>query len=309
MGRAAAFAIPLIVLDLLVRPVDDVTWGITRWVDTIDSSLGGNGANTSSAIARLGVDSKLLGMTGPDAFGEQCRQILAGHGVDLSAIAQGAEATATSIVLIQSSGARTFLHRPGSSREVFSDGVALPEGCAHYHLANVFALPNLRAQAPAVLKQARAMNMTTSLDTAWDARGEWMKILEPCLPELDILFVNEDEARMLSGSTDPLTNARFFRERGARTFVMKRGAAGCDVFTGDAHWHAPAYAVDAIDTTGAGDCFAGGFLAALQRGYTLENAAGLANAVGGMVVEKLGATTGLRGWDETLAWQRAHQTL
>jgi sugar/nucleoside kinase (ribokinase family) len=271
--------------------------------------LGGNGANTSSAIARLGVESRLLGMTGGDAFGETCRQMMTAHGVELSGVGYGEAATATSIVLIQSSGARTFLHRPGSSREVFAGGLEVPGDAAHYHLANVFALPNLREKAPAVLASARARGLSTSLDTAWDARDEWMKVLEPCLPHLDILFVNEDEARMLSGSVDPKLNAEFFLSRGARMLVMKRGPAGCDVFTSGEHVHAPAYAVDAVDTTGAGDCFAGAFLAARARGYELRDAASLANAVGGMVVEQLGATTGLRGWDETLAWQRVHAVI
>jgi sugar/nucleoside kinase (ribokinase family) len=293
-----------IVLDLLVRPVGEVTWGVTRWVDSIDTSLGGNGANTASAVARLGVPSRLLGRTGGDLFGTQCRQMLAVHGVDLAFVEQGAERTAASIVLIQENGARTFLHRPGSSCDVFAEGLAFtPErtaGMSHYHLANVFALPHLRSQAPAVLAAARAAGLTTSLDTAWDTRNEWLSVLEPCLPCLDLLFVNEDEARMLTGSADPDANAAFFLGRGARQFVMKRGPLGCSVYAGASAWHLPALAVAVIDTTGAGDCFAGAFLAALQKGLALPEAAQVANTVGAMVVEQVGATTGLRSWAETL---------
>ena len=291
-----------IVLDILVRPVEEVTWGVTRWVDSIDSSLGGNGANTASAIAILGVPSRLLGMIGPDSFGAACRERLVACGVDLAALQTGANPTATSIVLVQESGARTFLHRPGSSQEVFSGGVRLEAGFGHYHLANVFALPNLRHSAPAVLAQARALGMTTSLDTAWDARGEWMSVLEQCLPQLDILFVNEDEARMLSGSVEPEANAEFFRSGGARTFVMKLGPRGCAIFAGGESCLVPGFRVEAVDTTGAGDCFAGAFLASRQKGFSLEESARIANAVGAMIVQQVGATTGLRSWDETLAW-------
>jgi sugar/nucleoside kinase (ribokinase family) len=295
-----------IVLDLLVRPVDDVTWGVTRWVDSIDQSLGGNGANTSSAIARMGVRSTLLGMLGRDPFGDACHAMLANHGVDLSRLVRAGSATATSIVLIQSNGARTFLHRPGVSREVFAGGVPLISGYSHYHLANVFALPNLRPNAAAVLAEAHRMGMTTSLDTAWDARGEWMGVLAPCLRHLDILFVNEDEARMLSGSTDPSTNASLFLSKGVGAFVIKLGAAGCVVYAEGHAWRVPAYPAHAVDTTGAGDCFAGAFLAARAKGLDWESSARLANAVGAMVVEHVGATTGLRSWEETLAWQRAN---
>jgi len=295
-----------VVLDVLVRPVDEVTWGVTRWVDSIESSLGGNGANTASAVARLGVASQLLAMVGPDAFGASCRAMLASHGVDLRRLQQGAAATATSVVLVQSTGARTFLHQPGSSREAFAEPVVFDTGFAHYHLANVFALPNLRAKAAQVLSGARAMGMTTSLDTAWDARGEWMRVLEPCLSQLDILFVNEDEARMLTGSTDPDVNAGIFLSRGVGAFVMKLGGAGCAVFAEGQQWRQPAYRVQAVDTTGAGDCFAGAFLAARAKGFPWAEAALLANAVGAMTVQHIGSTTGLRDWDATLAWQRAN---
>ena len=64
---------------------------------------------------------------------------------------------------------------------------------------------------------------------------------------------------------------------------------------------APGFRVNAVDTTGAGDCFAGGFLAALQRGMTLPEAARIANRVGALSVQSLGATAGLLGWESTLA--------
>ena len=64
----------------------------------------------------------------------------------------------------------------------------------------------------------------------------------------------------------------------------------------------PAFEVDTLDTTGAGDCFAGGFLAAIQRGYTEVEAARLANAVGALSVRRVGAVAGLLSWEETEEW-------
>jgi len=58
-----------IVMDVLTRPVDEITWGGTRWVESIVPSLGGNGANTSAALGKLGVPVRLLGAVGRDAFG------------------------------------------------------------------------------------------------------------------------------------------------------------------------------------------------------------------------------------------------
>lgn len=298
-----------VVLDMVVRPVDQVVWGITQWVESIEQHLGGNGGNTSAAIGALGGHARLLGRIGSDANGEACRARLTATGVDLSELETGATPTATSIVLVQSGGARTFLHLPGASLDVFAEGIQFgPErigGCGHYHLANLFALPHLRPLAADTLRAARAAGLTTSLDTAWDSRGEWMKLLEPCLPHLDVLFVNEDEARMLSGSDDPARNAEMF---GVPLFVMKLGARGCYVSTRDGAAQVAGFAVKAVDTTGAGDCFAGGFLTALAHGMHPFQAGQVANAVGALTVQHMGSTTGLRGWEETLAWMAGAPT-
>ena len=241
-----------VVLDMVVRPVDQVTWGITQWVESIEHHLGGNGGNTAAAIGALGGSARLLGRIGRDANGEACRARLMATGVDLSDLEIEDTPTATSIALVRSDGARTFLHLPGASLDVFAAGISFgPEriaGCGHYHLANLFALPHLRPLAADTLRAARAAGLTTSLDTAWDSRGEWMKLLEPCLPHLDALFVNEDEARMLTGLDDPAKNAEAFR---VPLFVMKLGARGCFVATRDGAALVAGFAVKAIDTTGA----------------------------------------------------------
>ncbi len=292
-----------VVLDMVVRPVDQVTWGITQWVESIEHHLGGNGGNTSAAIAALGGHARLLGRIGRDANGEACRARLASTGVDLGELETGASPTATSIVLVKTDGARTFLHLPGASLDVFPGGIDFGveriAGCGHYHLANLFSLPNLRPLAAAALQSARAAGLTTSLDTAWDSRGEWMKLLEPCLPHLDVLFVNEDEARMLTGSDDPVRNAEAF---GVPLFVMKLGERGCFVATGDGSARMAGFVAQAVDTTGAGDCFAGAYLTALARGMHPFEAGQVANAVGALTVQHMGSTTGLRSWEGTLEW-------
>lgn len=294
-----------VVLDMVVRPVDQVTWGVTQWVESIEHHLGGNGGNTAAAIGALGGRARLLGRIGRDAHGEACRARLTATGVDLADLEIGDTQTATSIALVRSDGARTFLHLPGASLDVFAAGISFgPEriaGCGHYHLANLFALPHLRPLAADTLRAARAAGLTTSLDTAWDSRGEWMKLLEPCLPHLDVLFVNEDEARMLTGLDDPAKNAEAFR---VPLFVMKLGARGCYVATRDGAALVAGFAVKALDTTGAGDCFAGAFLTGLARGMHPFEAGQVANAVGALTVERMGSTTGLLSWEATLNWMR-----
>jgi sugar/nucleoside kinase (ribokinase family) len=136
-----------------------------------------------------------------------------------------------------------------------------------------------------------------------------MEDIGPCLPYTDLLFVNDSEARMLTGSDYPRMAKDVFRDKGAKDVVVKLGPRGCIVFAGAEEYEVPGFKVTAVDTTGAGDCFVGGFLAALHRGLSYVEAARVANAVGAMNVEKLGAAQGVLSWDETEAWIRERDTL
>ena len=128
-----------------------------------------------------------------------------------------------------------------------------------------------------------------------------MKVLAPSLPHTDYTLMNEEEARMLTGRADPKAAARVLRDLGAKHIVIKLGPRGCwaDGVT------IPGFEVDAVDTTGAGDCFSGGFVAALERGLSIEDAARFANAVGALAVQKVGATAGVLDWDSTARWLAA----
>ena len=299
-----------IVIDVLVRPVEQFNWGTTTWVDSIEQNLGGNGANTAYTLGKLGVPVRLLGMVGQDPFGEQALSILKSGGVDLSFVGRSKAATATSLCPVNSAGNRLFMHRVGSSAEVFPEPVeftpAMLAGMSHFHLANVFALPQMRRRAPESLRNAREAGLTTSLDTGWDARGRWLEDIEGCLPFIDLLFLNQDEARMLSGSADPDEAARRMQALGASDVVIKLGPLGCAVFTANGVNRFGGFQVEVVDTTGAGDCFVGGFLAAVSEGCGYPDAARFANAVGALSVQKLGAINGVRTRAETEAWMRAH---
>jgi sugar/nucleoside kinase (ribokinase family) len=288
-----------IVFDILVYPAADVEWNTTRWVDTITESMGGNGSNTSYVIAKMGVPVRLLSLVGSDERGDALLRILGEAGVDTSGIGRAyGTPTPSTCVLVQEGGARKFYHRPGASRDIDPESLKFaPRAHSHFHLANPFSMSRLRTQCGTLMRRAKDAGFTTSIDTGWDSLGRWIDDLGPALGHTDVLFANDAEAEMLGGGVR-------LRDHGVRDIVLKQGAGGCTVngerFAG--------FAVHAVDTTGAGDCFAGAFLAGMQRGLSFAECARLANAVGAMNVEALGATTGVRGYEETLAWMQAKKT-
>jgi sugar/nucleoside kinase (ribokinase family) len=248
---------------------------------------------------------RLRGAVGPDESGDRVLSILRGAGVNLQEVEKLALPTAATVVLVAPDGSRSFLHAPGVSREVFAEPERFDNPAGHFHLANIFSLPNMRRTGPETLARAVSAGWTTSLDTGHDTRGEWMRVLEPCLKNIGLLFVNEAEALKISGCSDVRSAARILLERGVRTVVVKRGSDGCVVFDGKAEIWANGFTVEAVDTTGAGDCFTAGFLASLYRGGTLVEAARLANACGALSASRMGSVSGLKGYRETLEWVAA----
>jgi sugar/nucleoside kinase (ribokinase family) len=295
-----------IVYDTLVYPFEESAWGTTRWVESIEYHVGGNGANTARAMAIIGASVRLVGAVGWDAQAKFVLDELQTSGVATDFVTRVDAPTATTVVLVNDAGNRQFLHRLGASELAFAEPLeftpSLIEGASHYHFASLYILPHLRVNGAEMLRRARAAGLTTSLDTNWDAKGEWMSALQACLPDLDILFMNEDEAFMVTGSDDPARAASVVLGRGVRTAVMKLGGRGSAIFTESREIACPGFPVPVKDTTGAGDCFVAGFLDARQRGASWAEAAEFGNAVGAHSVQKLGAVTGVRPRAEIEAW-------
>jgi sugar/nucleoside kinase (ribokinase family) len=297
-----------IIFDTLVQPFERSAWGTTSFVESMECHVGGNGANTARALAILGSPVRLLGALGEDTQAEFILDQLRNAGVDTSGVTRILAPTAATIVLVNGAGDRQFLHRLGVSALAFEQPVeftrGICNGMSHYHSASLFLLPHMRFHGAEVLRRAQTAGLTTSLDTNWDAEGKWMSALRPCLPRLDILFMNEDEARMVTGWNDAPRGAEVVLREGVRTAVMKLGSRGCAIYSGEEEILCSAFDVAVRDTTGAGDCFVAGFLAARQRGATWAQAGQFANAAAALSVRKLGAVTGMLPFEDIEAWMR-----
>lgn len=292
-----------ILVDILARPAGpEIAWQATTWIDEIVQRVGGNAANTSCALGRMGVAVRVLGAVGNDPFGEFALAHLREAGVDTELVERVDLATGATSVLVRPDGARALLHCPGASTVALWGAIDFPEEATHLHLANPFSLRAFRARAADTLRRAKEAGLSTSLDTGHDAMGEWMAVIGPCLPHLDVLLVNEDEALALTG-LGVNEAARSFLDQGARCVVVKLGAAGCSVY-GREQFRSPGFAVPVVDTTGAGDCFAGGFVARYAEGASLEECALWGNALGALNVQAVGGTTGLRPRAAVEEWLR-----
>ncbi|HEY7074955.1 MAG TPA: PfkB family carbohydrate kinase [Solirubrobacteraceae bacterium] len=206
---------------------------------------GGAAANVAAWLAHAGVPVTLVGRVGDDALADVA---LAGlGGVELRVARDPERPTGTCVVLVGPDGERTMLPDPGAN-DAFAPA-ALPRGDALHLSAYSLLRAGSRPGALAALEQARAGGMRISLDAASAAPLAAEPRLAEWVGEVDLLLANADEA--------PHTRAIAARER-----VVKRGAAGAEWSDGTRAVTVAAVPARAVDTTGAGDAFAAGFLSA-----------------------------------------------
>jgi len=292
-GRCKVFCAGNAVADVLARPVDHLASpGTSQRLEDVALGPGGNSINTGIALARLGVAVRIAAALGEDRFGRFLRERVRAEGIDDSGLVALPDAkTATSIVLVQATGERRFLHLRGASAHFSEEHLHWEsvKGARFFHYASAFALPAFDgAPLARTLQRAREIGCLTSVNVCWDVEGRWLKLLEPSLACTDFIFPNREEGQQLTSETEPAGIARRLRRLGVGTVIVKLGAAGCYVQSPQGAFTSRGFPVHPVDTTGAGDCFAAGFLAALCRGQSLAEAARHANAAGALATLRLG---------------------
>lgn len=295
----------IFVADVVGKPIDALPpRGALAAVDRMELHAGGCAANTAITLARLGITTSVLGKIGADGFGDFLARTLVTNGVDTQGLVCDADAaTSATMVMVGTDGERTFLHHPGANAAFTSADIAWPviEAAPILHVAGPFLMPQFIGEdCAAVLRRAKATGKTTTLDTVWDFTGRWQSVLAPALPFLDYALPSLEEARQITGRDTPRDIAQALLEQGVGTVGLKMGDAGAYVRTADGdEFTVPALHVSALDTLGAGDAWSAGFLCGLAHGWGLEKATRFANATGACCVQALGATTGIRSFQET----------
>ena len=310
-GGKPVVCLGILVADVVGRPLRALPGrGRLVLVDEMSLYTGGCAVNTATALARLGTPVEVMGRVGPDAFGDFLLDELHGRGIGVGSVSRDPETgTSATMVMVDADGERRFVHYIGANARLTLEDIQwdVIERASIVHLAGALVLPGLDGPPTAeLLRKARSMGVTTALDTVWDDTGRWMQLLEPCLPHVDYFVPSLEEARALTGQDNPEDIGRALLEHGVGTVGLKMGAAGCLVMadTGES-LRMPAFEVDVLDATGAGDAFAAGFIAGVWHGWTLEDTARLANAVGALCVTGLGAAGGVRSLPETMAFMES----
>lgn len=297
----------LLVADTVGKPIDALpARGTLELVERIELHTGGCAANTGVALARIGVATAIQGKVGADGFGDYLLGELTRQGLDMRGLVRDASsATSATMVLVHSDAERSFLHVIGANATFTADDVNWEAlgGARILHVAGLQLMPAFEGDGVAqVLAEAKRRGLTTTLDTVMNPRSRWWDGLAPALPHLDWALPSFEEAARLTGESKALRQAIKLQAAGAKNVAIKMGAEGCLVAPeGRKAFHVAPLPVEAVDALGAGDAWVAGFLTGLLHDWPLERTARFANAVGACCVQALGATTGVKSLEETLA--------
>ena len=232
---------------------------------------GGKGLNQAVASARSGADVRFVGCVGDDDAGRSMRAVLAGEGIDASELTTSHSPTGRALIIVDANGENSIVVVPGANHDV-----SLPESLPDARVV-LCQLEVPLEQVANALRAGRRAGATTILNPA-PAAPLQAEILAAC----DVIVPNEHEVELLGGVGALLA-------AGCRAVVVTRGGAGVDVHTDDGTEHCPAFAVEVVDTTGAGDAFCGALAARLAAGDELQAAVRWAAAAGALATTVVGA--------------------
>ncbi len=293
------------IVDVPLQPVSkDIFDSESYPLDQISMAIGGDAINESTIITRLGHKVGLVSMVGKDVVGEYILSHCRKEGIDTEGIRQrdGID-TSINVGLVTADGERTFVtNRNGSLWKMDADDVDLaliPRGRL-LSLASFFNNPRLDNEALVkIFKAAKAAGMTITADMIKPRLGETFDDIAEALSYVDYFFPNCDEARLMTGEDDIERVADKILGYGVKHVVIKIGKRGVFIKSQDgSKLIVPAMkGIRAVDTIGAGDNFASGFITGLLEGRTLAECGAYGNVAASLAITSIGATTGVKNRD------------
>ena len=322
MDNLDVICIGAAIVDIPLQPVSKNIFDVDSYpLERIAMTTGGDAINEATIISRLGhrtalmsrdypyyyavfclkkKNTALMSRIGKDAAGQfildHCRK----ENIDIQSLKQDVSIdTSINVGLVTEDGERTFVtNRNGSLWKLNIDDVdfARFSQAKLLSLASIFNSPLLDGRAlTEIFTQAKARQMIICADMIKPRLNETLNDICEALSYVDYLFPNFAEAKLLTGKETLDEIADCFLACGVKTVVIKTGKDGCFIKRGDMTMKVPAVAgITAIDTIGAGDNFASGFIAALLEGKNLRECARFANATAAISVLSIGATTGVK---------------
>ena len=282
------------VYDLVAKAPRRPKTGETLIGEFFGMFLGGKGANQAIASSRSGASVHMIGRLGNDLFGNQFLEKFSNEGISTDfVVIDDVNGTGVGMPLIDATGDNSIILIPQANMALSIDDVnnAFEPIASSDVLILQLEVPIDASQRAAEI--AKENNTMVLLNPA-PAR----EIPDSFLRLVDVLIPNEIETEILSGmktttNDQAIEAARALTSKGISTVILTLGHRGALLLTDEIEKRVPGFAIEAVDTTAAGDAFCGALATSLAQGSTIEDAVWIANAAGALAVTKLGAEPSL----------------
>ena len=286
-------------MDMVVTVSRQPNWGETILGSDSFMSPGGKGGNQAYAVGKLGGSVAMIGRVGNDIFADQLLQNMEHVGVDIACIERVENgSTGMALININADGDNSIVVAPGANNLVTPEYIRKHEGVISQAKLVMSQLEIPLESVMEVAKIAKKYNIPFMLDPApsRELPDELYELVQYIVP-------NESEIAELTGiGVSDKRSARVasveLLSKGVNTVFSKLGAQGVVVTNKNRTFLIEGYGVEVVDTTAAGDAFAGALATALVSGKDLWSATGFANAVGALTVTRSGAQVSMPDMDE-----------
>lgn len=260
-------------------------------------ATGGSAANTASGIANMGVPTSYIGMVGNDELGGFYEQDMQDNNISTHIFRNDEIATGLALALVSPDGERTFATHLGAAVTLSAENITsdLFSDFDYLHIEGYLISNNDLFNK--ILKCGKQANCKISIDLAsYNVVEENLEYLRTVCKGVHIIFANEDEARAFSGKKDPEEALEFISQY-SDIAVVKIGAKGSLISHEGTVYRISETQRNKIDTTGAGDLYAGGFLAALCGGKDFNQCGKWGSILAGNVIEIMGTKMDSERWN------------
>ncbi len=289
------------IVDIPLQPVSKNIFDCESYpLEQISMTIGGDAINEATIMSRLGKKVGLMSLIGKDAVGNYILEHCTNNSIDIASmkIRDGID-TSINVGLVTADGERTFVtNRNGSLWKMAIDDIDLDylSNAKFLSFASIFNNPRLDNQAMIkIFKRAKKNGMTICADMIKPRLGESFDDISEALSYVDYFFPNQEEACLMTGETEIPKVAEKILSYGVKNVIIKTRMEGCYIRNKNEALVVPIFqGVKAIDTIGAGDNFASGFIAALVEGKSLRECGEYANVTASIAIQSIGATTGVK---------------
>ncbi len=294
----------------------EVGIGLDEAADFVGPFPSGAPAIFADQVARLGHSVAFVRAVGDDAFGRMLIKRLRGDGVDVShLITVDSVATGVAFVTYRHDGSREFIFHIGNAAAGWLPMVPaeLITGAKWLHIcgSSLAAGEHMRRVCYQAVEDARRAGVRVSFDPNLrpellpGGAEQFRQLCRPVLDRASLVLPGAEELAVLTGNEDLHGGVQQLLDGGVETVAVKLGAEGCLIASAEGAFRVEGFPVQAVDPTGAGDCFDAGVVCGLIEGLSLEEIAKLANACGALGASAKGPMEGAKWREEVEAFMQA----